>query len=121
VFADPDRVEQILGNLLSNAIKYGEPKKEILVRLDRHEDEIEVAVTNYGRGIPPEDLSRLFERFSRSKSTRGAQPGLGLGLYIAKGLVEAHFGRIWVASVPQATTTFHFTLPIRAIQTKEVA
>jgi PAS domain S-box-containing protein len=121
IFADPGRMEQILGNLLSNAVKYGDPKKQIIVRLDRHEDEIEIGVTNFGHGIPPEDLPRLFERFSRSKSTRRAHPGLGLGLYIAKGLVEAHGGRIWVQSASEAATTFHFTLPIRLILTKEVA
>jgi signal transduction histidine kinase len=121
VFADPVRVEQVLGNLLSNAVKYGD-KKEILVRLDRREDEIEISVTNHGPGITEKESTRLFDRFSRAKSVRDSNvPGLGLGLYISKGLVEAHAGRIWVDSVPNETTTFHFTLPTNIALLKNAA
>lgn len=122
VFADPVRVEQVLGNLISNAVKYGDKQKEICIRLNRVEDEIDFSVMNHGPGISPEESSRLFDRFSRSQSVRKSNvPGLGLGLYISKGLVEAHGGRIWVESVPHATTTFHFTLPIRYLRLKEAA
>jgi PAS domain S-box-containing protein len=122
VYADPVRMEQILGNLLSNAVKYGDRKENILVRLNRHENEVQISVTNHGQGIPNNELTRIFERFSRSRGIiKSNVPGLGLGLYIAKGLVEAHGGRIWVESEIHATTTFHFTLPSRFIQTKEVA
>ena len=73
----------------------------------------EVSVTNLGEGIPPEELAKLFSRFHRSAQAVGQGiAGLGLGLYITKGLVEAHGGRIWVESVPKLTTTFHFVLPI---------
>ncbi|MBI3978542.1 MAG: PAS domain S-box protein [Chloroflexi bacterium] len=110
--ADPERLEQVLVNLLSNAAKYGSPGSEILVRVARRDGEIEVAVTNRGKGIRPEDLPRIFERFHRTGLAREERvAGLGLGLYIAKGLVEAHGGRIWAQSVPDETTTFHFTLP----------
>jgi signal transduction histidine kinase len=116
VFADPARIEQVLGNLLSNAVKYGDRQSEILVRLYQHEDGIAISVTNNGRGISQEEMSRLFNRFTRSKASRSSgMPGLGLGLYIAKGLVEAHGGRIWVESTPGETTTFHFTLPVRVL------
>ena len=116
VFVDPGRFDQVLGNLISNAVKYGEEHGEILVHLKHRDGEVEIAVTNRGEGISPEDASRLFTRFVRSKGTRGSGvPGLGLGLYIAKGLVEAHGGRIWVDSVPGKTTTFHFTLPARRV------
>jgi signal transduction histidine kinase len=122
VFADPIRVEQVLGNLLSNAVKYGDKTREILVRLDRRGDELETSVTNHGPGIPPEELSRLFDRFTRSQSVYSSNvPGLGLGLYISKGLVEAHGGHIWVESVPDDTTTFHFTLPVRVARIRNVA
>jgi PAS domain S-box-containing protein len=111
-FVDAGRIEQVLANLISNAAKYGEPGAEIGIRLARTGDEFEVAVTNRGRGILPADLSQLFDRFSRSKDARGSGvAGLGLGLYICKGLVEAHGGRIWAESAPGETTTFLFTIP----------
>ncbi len=115
VSVDPNRIEQVLTNLLSNAAKYGAPGSRIEVHLSTRETVVEVAVTNQGQGIPPEELPAVFSRFYRAKpaAIRGTE-GLGLGLYIAKGLVEAHGGRIRVESVPGATTTFRFTLPIRA-------
>ncbi len=112
VFVDRDRFEQILGNLLSNAVKYGDPSGKIQVSLTQRAGDVTCAVVNRGGGISSEELSRLFTRFSRSTTTRGV-PGLGLGLYIARGLVEAHGGRMWAESVPGETTTFYFTLPRR--------
>jgi len=112
VFVDPARIEQVVANLITNAAKYGEPHGVILVDLSRRGDEVEVAVTNRGQGIPPEDLPNLFQRFTRSPSTAGSGiSGLGLGLYICKGLIEAHGGRIRAESVPGSLTTFAFTLP----------
>lgn len=113
--ADPARVEQVLGNLLSNAAKYGEPDTEILVTVDCRDGAEEIAVTNRGAGIPPDEMPRLFNRFYRSREARtsGAR-GLGLGLYISKCIIEAHGGQIWAESTPGQTTTFHFTLPITA-------
>ena len=114
VFVDPGRFEQVLGNLISNAAKYGDEGGEILVHVKQNRDEAQISVTNHGQGIAPEELSKLFTRFGRSKEARGSGvPGLGLGLYIANGLVEAHGGRMWAESVPGDTTTFHFTLPSR--------
>jgi signal transduction histidine kinase len=122
VFADPLRMEQVLGNLLSNAAKYGQPGTEIAIGLDRRGDEIEISVTNHGCGIPSDEIPRLFDRFYRSKSqSRTNLPGLGLGLYISKGLVEAHGGRISVESMTGETTTFRFTLPVRIASTEGVA
>jgi PAS domain S-box-containing protein len=114
VFIDPMRVGQVLGNLISNAVKYGEPGTEIEVRIEQRAAEVEIAVTNHGRGIAPEDLPHLFARFMRSKEARGSEtPGLGVGLYIARELIEAHEGRIWAESTPGKITTFHLTLPSR--------
>ena len=101
----------MLANLLSNASKYGEPGTDIVVDVAERADAVEIAVTNRGAGLGPEERARLFTRFYRARPG-GAERGLGLGLYISKGLVEAHGGRIWVESVPGATTSFHFTLPI---------
>ena len=113
VRADPGRIEQVLVNLLSNAVKYGYPATEIRVEIERRGAVVQVAVTNQGPGIAPEDIPHLFTRFHRTRAAAGeGVPGLGLGLYIARGLVEAHGGRIWVESVPGRTTTFRFTIPI---------
>jgi signal transduction histidine kinase len=114
VYADRMRVEQIVSNLISNAVKYGKKNSKISVRLQHLSDEVQLSVTNEGPGVTKEEIPTIFSRFWRSKSTRGSGvPGLGLGLYIAKGLVEGHGGRIWVESTPGKTTTFSFTLPTR--------
>jgi signal transduction histidine kinase len=111
-WADPGRVEQVITNLVSNACKYGTPDTEIRVDVDTREQEIEVTVTNQGRGLSHEELPNLFQRFMRSEDSRASgTSGIGLGLYICKGLVEAHGGRIWAESIPGETTSFHFTLP----------
>jgi signal transduction histidine kinase len=117
VSADPERIAQVLDNLLSNAVKYGKPDLPIRVQVTVHDDAQEVIITNQGRGIRADELPLLFSRFARSRETRtGRVPGLGLGLYICKGLIEAHEGRIWAESTPGETTSFHFTLP-RAVST----
>src|SRR5204863_7733324 len=111
---DPIRLEQVLVNLLSNAVKYGEANSEILIRLNRTGHDIEVSISNHGGGIAPDELPRIFDRFYRSTNSRRAGvPGLGLGLYISKGLVDAHGGRIWAESIPGETTTFHVMFPLR--------
>ena len=121
VHVDPMRIGQVLGNLLSNAVKYGDDAHDILVRVDRHDGDIEITVTNHGHGIAPEELPRLFDRFARARTTRGSGvPGLGLGLYISKGVVQAHGGRLWAESTLEKTTSFHFSLPV-SVATREAA
>ncbi|WP_437973525.1 ATP-binding protein [Sorangium sp. So ce295] len=114
VHADAARMDQVLGNLLLNAAKYGDPEAPIRVTLSLRDAELEVAVENRGPGISPDELPRLFQRFQRLSSdpSRSRPPGTGLGLYICKGIVEAHGGRIWAQSEPDETTSFHFTLPL---------
>lgn len=107
VQADPDRLAQVMDNLLTNALKYGEPGTPITVDIQPRTGCVEVSVTNEGRGIAPNQQPRLFQRFQRID----ARKGVGLGLYIARKLVEAHGGSIGVESRPGATTTFHFTIP----------
>lgn len=111
--ADPDRIAQVLINLLSNAAKYGFTDTPIEVSAEQREGEVEVCVSNRGPGLTPADLSRLFQRFSRAAEPSAA-PGTGLGLYIARGLVEAHGGRLWAESTPGEATHFRFTLPLAA-------
>lgn len=111
---DPQRFEQILGNLVSNAVKYGAPNTEVVIALERQEASVKVAVANHGGGITPDRLAGLFTRFHRIQPSGHDQrvDGLGLGLYITKGLVEAHGGGIWAESVPDEITTISFTLPL---------
>lgn len=113
VFAcvDPDRIKEVLGILLTNAVKYGQPGTEILVEVRPGEEVVELVVTNHGVGIASDQMPLLFNRFARARETRTKRiKGLGLGLYIARGIVEVHGGRIWAESLPGETTSFHFTL-----------
>lgn len=113
VLADPDRLAQVLANLLSNAGKYSYPDTEILIEVESVASEVMVSVANEGPGIPSEDFPKLFTRFHRTKKAAEEKvPGQGLGLYITKGLVEAHGGRIWVESESGKGATFRFTLPL---------
>ena len=107
------RIRQVLHNLLDNAIAHTEPKGRITVKARQCDNLIEVSVTDTGEGIPPEDLAMVFERFYRvDKSRTRATGGSGLGLTIAKRIVEAHGGTITVKSEPGKGSTFCFNLPI---------
>jgi PAS domain S-box-containing protein len=113
VHADADRVAQILENLLSNAGKYGTAGTPVFVEVGREDDwHLAVAVTNEGKPLASDEMSHMFERFHRTADAKLAGiGGVGLGLYIARGLVEAHGGRITVASTAAGKTTFRFTIP----------
>jgi PAS domain S-box-containing protein len=111
VMADPDLLERILLNLLTNAMKYSNPQTPVRLEARRKEGEIEIAVIDRGEGIAPEDQTRIFERFYRTKGVRRGD-SVGLGLYITRMLVEAHDGRIHVASAPAKGSVFFFTLPV---------
>jgi len=109
--ADPDRLERILINLLMNALKYSEPGTEVVVRFEARAGEVVTIVTDSGPGIPPEERTHLFQRFHRVGQHGNHQDGLGLGLYTARSLVEAHGGRIWVESEPGKGSSFGFSMP----------
>ena len=113
VMADPSRVEQILTNLLTNAAKYSPDGAEISLSIETDGVAALVSVGDHGPGIPPDEKAVLFERFYRARSVRaGKEEGLGLGLYICRGLVAAHGGRMWVDSAPGKGSAFRFTLPL---------
>ncbi|XYH93882.1 PAS domain S-box protein [Sorangium sp. So ce1128] len=112
VLVDPGRLEQIVTNLLSNAAKYGQPERDIVVAVSVDRASTQISVTNWGRGIAEASLPHLFKRFSRAVEGDSRRVrGVGLGLYITKGLVEAHGGSISVESSPGGATTFRFSLP----------
>src|SRR5262245_10255538 len=110
VDCDPDRIRQVLTNLIQNAIKFTKPGRSIQVRIEPRAAEACFSVTDTGSGIPKADLTHIFDRFTRA--SRRAHQGTGLGLSIAKGIVEAHSGRIWVESQEGVGSTFSFTLPL---------
>ncbi|HEY3378074.1 MAG TPA: PAS domain S-box protein [Armatimonadota bacterium] len=113
VYADYNRLERIFINLLTNALKYSASGTPVSVRAAPQAHELVLSVTDQGRGIAPQDVPHLFERFYRAKrETPQPAEGIGLGLYIARMLVEAHGGRIWAESEIGSGSTFSFTLPL---------
>jgi signal transduction histidine kinase len=110
---DSQRISQVLRNLLENAIAHTESGGDITVSASKQGNLIAVSVTDSGEGIPAEDIPHLFERFYRvDKSRTRATGGSGLGLKIARRLVEAHGGTITVQSEPSKGSCFTFTIPI---------
>ena len=112
VEADRARIVQVLSNLVRNAIKFTPRGGRITVAIEPGDDRLTFSVRDTGSGIPSDHQSRIFDRFWQSSDGARAR-GTGLGLSIAKGIVEAHGGRIWVDSVPGAGSTFAFTLPLQ--------
>ena len=113
VHADPDRMRQVIDNLLSNAIKYSPDGTDVTVTVDVHDGAVLTAVTDRGIGIPADEIPQLFERFHRARNVSSRYyGGLGLGLYIARAIVEAHGGSISVESEENHGSSFTLRLPI---------
>ena len=106
-----ERIVQVLANLVSNALRVSPPDRPIRLRAEPRGEHAWFAVEDEGPGIPPEQLLLVFQRGWREDKTR--REGAGLGLSIAKGIVEAHGGTLAVESRVGAGSTFHFTLPLR--------
>jgi PAS domain S-box-containing protein len=109
VWGDRDRLLQVLENIIGNAFKFTEAGGCVAVGAASKDQEVVFSVADTGSGIAPEDLPRVFDRFWQA--TRPGRQGAGLGLPIAKGIVDAHGGRIWVESTPGEGTTLSFTIP----------
>ena len=107
-FFDRKRVRQVLINLLRNAAKFTSSGGEVAVSVEDIESELKVTVTDTGKGIPKNELDRVFDEFYRGE---GGEEGTGLGLSICKRIVEIHGGRIWAESKEGKGSSFHFTLP----------
>jgi len=112
IWADPDRIVQLLVNLLSNAIKFSAPGSTVTVRVEDLGDRILFEVKDRGRGIPADKLETIFGRFQQVDASDSRQKGgTGLGLAICRTIVQQHGGRIWVESVVSQGCSFYFTVP----------
>ena len=112
VFADKHRIEQVIVNLLNNAVKYSPKSKRIDIFIKQEADAVQVAIQDFGIGIPLEKQAHLFDRYYRVDYSGNQYSGLGLGLYISSEIVKKHEGTIGVKSRPGEGSTFWFTLPV---------
>jgi two-component system sensor histidine kinase VicK len=110
IFADEDKIGNVISNLLSNAVKYSPDNKEILVSCMVVEGMIQVSVKDQGIGISAKDIERLFERYYRVENNNSIS-GFGIGLYLSAEIIARHNGKIWVESQPNQGATFYFALP----------
>jgi signal transduction histidine kinase len=113
ILADADRLEQVITNLLENAAKYSPQGGSIEVELVADHDGVSLVVRDYGIGFPASAAERIFEPFGRASNAAERNiPGLGLGLYISRQIVERHGGRLWAQSLGEGRgTTFQVWLP----------
>ncbi|WHF50831.1 PAS domain S-box protein [Chryseobacterium gotjawalense] len=117
VFADKDRITQVLNNLLTNAIKYSPDKKEVNVKLFIDGSCAVVSVEDFGIGMNEKELSKIFQRFYRvSGKDEVTFPGFGIGLFIVKDIMDRHQGKIWVESEKNKGSKFYFSLPLLKIK-----
>jgi PAS domain S-box-containing protein len=112
IFADRDRISQVITNLISNAIKYSPGSEKIIVRVKQANGNVEFCVQDFGIGMPEDKKDKVFEQYYRvSGDEQSTFPGLGLGLYISAQIVERSKGKIWVNSFIDKGSTFCFALP----------
>ena len=117
---DRDHLEQVVGNLVDNAIKYSPEGGPVHVRVRCEGEQVHLAVEDKGIGIPADQVARVFDIFYRtSEAERRRTPGLGLGLFITRGIVERHGGRIWADSEIGRGTTVHVTLPVQPAESAD--
>ena len=111
VYADIQRLDQVLTNLVNNAVKYAPESNRINLRIEQIKGFIKVSVQDYGIGIPPEKLRRIFDRYYRVDLSGNQISGLGLGLYISAEIIRRHGGEINIESELGKGSTFWFTIP----------
>jgi signal transduction histidine kinase len=115
IIADADRIGQVVNNYLTNALKYSPAERPVEVSLTIEGKMARVAVHDEGPGLSPEDQKLVWERFYRAKEVEvqyGSGPGLGLGLYICRTIIESHHGQVGLTSEEGKGSTFWFTLPL---------
>lgn len=116
VLVDEQKMEQVLVNLLSNAIKYSPDREKVLLSAILVGDQVQVSVQDFGEGIPEDHMEKIFRRFYRVPTLSNNAEGLGLGLYISQGIIEAHSGKIWAESESGKGATFHIMFPVERIK-----
>ena len=110
---DRDRLQQVLTNLLDNAVKFSPAGEEVRVSAFQQDSRVRIEVSDRGPGVPPDQQRLIFEKFGRGKTAGSpGTPGTGLGLYIARSIVEAHGGVLEVSSGPDAGATFTLSLSV---------
>ncbi len=114
VFADKQRVEQVIVNLINNALKYSPEKDAVKIQISLDKDQVKVSVTDYGIGIDKRELPSIFDRFYRVVLPGNNYPGLGLGLFLASEIVKKHKGQLGVESESGNGSTFWFSIPLHA-------
>lgn len=120
VVADARRIEQVLSNLLSNAVKFSGGQGEVRISGAAGDGSVQVRVEDRGIGIDPRQLEKIFERFYQADATsRRPYPGVGLGLFVCREIVNAHGGRIWAENRPWGGSAFVFELPLGPIADRE--
>jgi signal transduction histidine kinase len=113
VYADRERIGQVLGNLIDNAVKFSPGGGDIQAAVRRLDREVEISVRDAGVGIPREKQGRVFERYYRAHAgTHEDYGGMGVGLDMSREIVARHGGRMWFESEPGVGSTFSFTLPL---------
>jgi len=116
IIGDEDRLSQVISNLLSNAVKYSPEGGKVRLSGQARKDGVVVSVSDEGPGLAPDDVPRIFDRFYRSADASRKTKGAGLGLYLAKAVVEAHGGRIWVDDRFKPGARICFSLPYTSMQ-----
>jgi two-component system sensor histidine kinase BaeS len=115
VQADPERLQRVLRNLLDNALRHTPRGGMVRVQASTASDSVQLSVEDSGPGVPGDELERIFDRFYRGEPSRhrdSSTPGAGLGLAIARGLVQAHRGRIWAEPSPLGGVSVQIRIPL---------
>jgi signal transduction histidine kinase len=116
ILADPERLQRVLRNLLDNALRHTPSGGLVRVEVEAHRASVQVSVSDSGPGVPDDELERIFDRFYRGERSRRREDssggGAGLGLAIARGLVQAHNGRIWAERSPLGGVAVLIWLPV---------
>jgi signal transduction histidine kinase len=119
IVGDEKKIREVFYNLIDNAIKYTSNNGQIKIMGKERKEDVEIAVSDNGIGIPPENREKIFEKYYQAEDYLKHGTGMGLGLPIVKGIIEAHGGKIWVQSEVGEGSTFHFTLPKEEKWTKK--
>jgi len=115
MYADRERISQVLTNLISNAIKYSDKGTKVIVKSAHDKENIIISIQDFGFGIPKSEQKLIFSRFYRANSAIDNNiSGIGLGLYVAMQIIKAHQGKMWVKSAENKGSTFYFSIPIKA-------